>query len=117
MKKLICIECPQGCRMKVDIKGGKVMRVFGNRCKKGKDYAVAEVEHPARILTSTVSARGLKVKMVPVRSDKAVPKERIFDIMKVIRAYHLKKSVSCGDVLLENVLGLGVNIIATRNVT
>ena len=116
MKKFICIECPKGCHLTVKSKDGKVTGVLGNQCKKGKHYAVAEVEAPMRFLSSTVLALGLEMKMVPIKTDKPVPKERIFDVMKAIRKFRLMHAVRCQEVLIENVLGLGVNIVATREV-
>ncbi len=115
-RTITCIECPLGCRLSVDVEGCRVVKVSGNKCPKGEDYAVTETERPMRMLTSTVITEGLPLRAVPVRTDRPVPKEKILDIMAEIKTIRLRKKVRVGEVLLENALGLGVNIIATREV-
>ncbi|MFH1847010.1 MAG: DUF1667 domain-containing protein [Candidatus Omnitrophota bacterium] len=115
-KKLICIECPEGCELKVDIEDVRVLKVQGNQCPKGEKYAISEIQNPLRILTSTVCAKGLSLKLVPVRTDNPIPKNRIMDAMRKIRKTSINKPINVGDVLIENFLDLGVNLIATRSV-
>ena len=115
-RTITCIECPLGCRLSVDVEGCKVVKVSGNKCPKGEAYAAAEVEHPLRILTSTVVTEGLPLRAIPVRTDKPVPKEKIFDIMAEIKRFRLRKKVKVGEVLKENILGSGADLIATREV-
>ena len=64
--------------MAVDVENGKVIKVTGNECPKGEKYAMSEVENPARILTSVILGQGLELKMIPVMTDKPMPKSRIF---------------------------------------
>ena len=116
IKKITCIECPVGCSLEVDIENCKVVKVSGHKCPKGEQYAITEVENPLRILTSTVLTKGLPVKMVPVRTDGPIPKVRIMDVMGEIKRIILDRPVHIGDVIADNVLGLGVNLIATRSV-
>ena len=84
-KKITCIECPKGCWLSADIKNNKVVSVKGNECLKGKKYAHAEIEHPVRILTTTVLTKGLALKTIPVRTDKPVPKPLLLKAMKKIK--------------------------------
>ncbi|MBU1912992.1 MAG: DUF1667 domain-containing protein [Candidatus Omnitrophica bacterium] len=114
MKRLTCIECPKGCRLLVDAQDGKVVKVTGHECPKGEKYAISEIENPVRILTSSVLGRELRLKMIPVRTDKPIPKSRIFDAMKEIKKVRLTRPLKAGDVVVENFLSLGVNLIATR---
>ena len=114
MQKLTCIECPKGCALSVMIDSGKVSGVTGNLCPKGYIYAVAEIENPVRILTSVVATKGLSLKMVPVRTDHPIPKGAIFLMMQEIKKIKIKKPVYLGDIIAENCLGLGVNLITTR---
>ena len=116
IKEFICIECPSGCALKVDIENCKVVSVSGNTCPKGEVYAKKEVENPERILTSTVVTKGLSLKLVPVRTDRAIPKSKLFDAMHEIKSMRIEKTINAGDVIVENFLGLDVNIIATRSV-
>jgi CxxC motif-containing protein len=113
-KKLTCIECPKGCLLSIEIENCRVIKVSGNECPKGEEYAVQEIENPMRILTSVVLAEGLSMKMVPVRTDKPIPKSRIMEAMGEIKKIRLKTPVKSGSSLVENFLGLAVNLLATR---
>jgi len=114
MQKLTCIECPKGCTLSVMIDAGKVVGVTGNLCPKGYTYAVSEIENPVRILTSVVATKDLSLKMVPVRTDCPIPKGAIFLVMQEIKKIKIKKPVHLGDIIVENCLGLGANLVATR---
>jgi CxxC motif-containing protein len=113
-KNLICIECPKGCELSVDIENCRVVNVTGNSCPKGKEYAASEIENPKRILTSAVLAQGLALKMIPVRTDSPIPKVKILEAMEEIKKVKINKPVSAGEVLVKDFLSLGVNLIATR---
>ena|SRR3990167_3098084 len=115
IKNLTCIECPRSCVLAVDIESCRVVKVTGEKCPKGKDYAVSEVENPRRVLTSTVSARSLSLKMIPVRTDKPIPKDKILEAAKEIRKIELDRPVKMGEVIARNLSGLGVDLIATRD--
>jgi len=115
-KNIVCIECPKGCILSVDMENSKVAGVTGNKCPKGKNYAVREVESPERVLTSTVSVKGAAVKLAPVKTDKPVPKDKLMDAMKIIKAIKINRPVKCGEVILPGLLGLNINLIATRTV-
>ena len=116
IKKLTCIECPRGCLLSVDMENCRVIKVSDNECPKGEKYAVQEIESPMRILTSAVLAEGLELKMVPVRTDKPMPKSRLAEAMKEVKSIRLKSPVKSGSVIAENFLGIGTNLIATREV-
>jgi CxxC motif-containing protein len=113
-KRIICIECPRSCTLSVDIENCRVIKITGNECPKGEKYAQTEVENPKRILTSAVLAQGLSLKMVPVRTDKPIPKSKISAAMDEVKKIRLKKPVKPGDIIIENFIGLGVDLIATR---
>jgi CxxC motif-containing protein len=115
IKKLTCIECPRGCALSVDVENCRVVSVSGNQCPKGEGYAIAEIENPSRILTATVIAQGLNLKLVPVRTDRPIPKAKIQEAMQAIRKLCLERTVEVGDVIVKNFLGLGVNLIASRS--
>ncbi len=116
IKKITCIECPKGCMLSVDIENCKVLKVSGNECPKGEAYAISEVEDPVRVLTSVVLACGLSLKMVPVRTDKPIPKAKILEAMGEIKRIKTKKPLRAGDVIAKNFMNLGVNLVATREV-
>ncbi len=114
-KTFTCIECPLGCKLSVDIEGCKVVKVSGNQCPKGEKYAIAEIENPTRVLTTTILTEGLALRAVPVRTSGPVPKDKMMDIMTEIKKARLKKNVKAGDVVIKNILELNVNMIATRD--
>ena len=116
IKKLTCIECPKGCRLSVDIENGRVISVTGEKCPKGKLYAVSEIENPVRVITSTVLTERLALKMIPVRTSQPIPKAKIMEAMAEIRKIRVKKPLRIGDVIVNNFLGPGVNLISTREV-
>ena len=114
LKHLTCIACPNGCQLEVDEEGGRVIKVTGNKCEKGEVYAKQEIENPMRVLSSTVLAKGLNLKLVPVRTNKPIPKARIFEAMAEIRKIKLDKPVKAGDVIVKNFFGLDADLIAAR---
>ncbi|MEM1483895.1 DUF1667 domain-containing protein [Oscillospiraceae bacterium PP1C4] len=112
-KKIICIVCPIGCNITVQGEGDQIELMEGFTCKRGEEYARNEFIHPVRILTSTAKVEGSCVPLVPVRSNKPVPKELLFDCMNEIRKLNVKAPVYCQDVLIPNILGTGIDIVAT----
>lgn len=113
-KRMVCIECPKGCTLSVDIENCRVAKISGNECPKGERYAISETESPMRVLTSSVLAEGLDLKMVPVRTDAPIPKSRLLEAMEEIKRIRLTKEVKTDEVIAVNFLGIGVNLIATR---
>jgi CxxC motif-containing protein len=114
-RRIVCIECPKSCVLTVNIEGCKVLDVKGAGCPKGAAYAVSESENPKRIFTSTVRAEGLSIKLVPVRTDKPVPKKDILSIAQAVRKIKITGPVKTGDVIKEDLLGLGIKLLATRS--
>ncbi len=117
LKKLICIECPVSCELLIELSDGKVIKIEGHKCDKGQEYAKSEIENPQRIITSTVLAEKLSLKMVPIRSDKPIPKDKVLPAIEAIKEIRIKEPVALGQVIRENFLNLGVNLIATRDVS
>ena len=113
---LICIGCPLGCPLTVEMEGNEVKSVAGNTCPRGDAYAKKELTNPTRIVTSTVRVAGGKLAMVSVKTQSDIPKDKIFDCVKALKDVELVAPVKIGDVVVENVAGTGVNVIATKNV-
>ena len=108
---LTCIICPKSCRLQVDVNGN----VEGNACPRGAAYAREELKNPRRILTSTVPIRGALHRCCPVKTDAPLPKQKLFAAMRALADISLEAPVQMGQVVLENVCGSGVNVVATRN--
>ncbi len=115
-RNLTCIGCPMGCPLTVVMNGNEVVSVTGNTCKRGEIYARKEVTNPTRIVTSTVRVSGGSIDMVSVKTKEDIPKEKIFDCVKALKEIEVSAPVHIGDVVLENVAGTGVDIVATKNV-
>ena len=113
---LICIGCPLGCPLTVEMEGNEVKSVAGNTCPRGDAYAKKELTNPTRIVTSTVRVAGGKLAMVSVKTESDIPKGKIFDCVKALKDVEVTAPVKIGDVIVENVAGTGVNVIATKNV-
>ena len=111
-KNLTCIECPIGCEIEVELEDGAVVSVKGNNCPRGKLYAEAEVVCPKRVVTSTVRAENGE--MIPVKTDKPVRKDAIFEVMAKINAVVCKMPVALGDVLVENICD-DANLVVAGN--
>lgn len=116
IKNLTCINCPVGCSLKVEMDGENVICVSGNTCRRGEIYARKEVTNPTRIVTSTVKVVNGTSGTVSVKTKEDIPKEKIFACVQALRGIEVQAPVHIGDVILENVAGTGVDIVATRNV-
>ena len=114
--KLTCIACPMGCPLSVEMDGDKVINVTGNTCPRGKVYGEKEVTNPTRIVTSTVKVSGGESVMVSVKTKKDIPKGKIFDVVKALKDVEIPAPVKIGDVVIADVAGTGVDIVATKNV-
>lgn len=108
---LTCIVCPRGCTLKITLDGARVLGVEGNACRRGVGYAEDECTHPRRTVTSTV--RTEKGDVVAVKTAGTVPKELVFSVMKEINATVAPDGLDIGDVVIENVLDTGVDVVAT----
>ena len=114
-RNLTCIVCPMGCQLSVELDENKnVLSVKGHTCKRGDIYAHTECTAPRRTITTTVAVRGGGV--VPVKTDNTVPKELIFECMQEINKALAEPDGLLGDVVIENILDTGVNVVLTRNV-
>ena len=112
MKEFICIVCPKGCRLSVDDDGN----VTGNGCVRGDKYGKQEAIDPKRTLTSTVKINSKLVRRLPVITSGDVPKERVKEIVKYLDGVEVSAPIKVKDVIVRDVMGLGVDIVATRTI-
>ena len=111
-----CTICPRGCDIVVQGDGKEVASMEGAACIRGEKYARAEYTHPERILTSLAKVEGADVPLVPIRSAGPVPKDLLFKCMETIRTVVLKKPVKAGDIVVADICGTGVDMVATGSV-
>ena len=113
-KDIRCIICPTGCLVHIENVSGELI-IEGHSCKRGEEYAREEFIAPKRILTTTIRVENGFLPLVPVRSDKPIPKEKLEETLKQIAKAIIKAPIKMGDILLKKVLGLDINIIASRD--
>jgi CxxC motif-containing protein len=114
--EITCINCPMGCSLNVVMENGNVNNVAGAACKRGIAYAELECTNPTRIVTSTVPVRGGGLRRVPVKTGNAIPKSKIASCLHSLKGIELEVPVKIGDIVVKNVCGTGIDIVATRNV-
>ena len=112
VKEFVCIVCPRGCSLRIDEND----KVEGNSCKRGEIYAINEVHNPKRTITSSIRVTNREMTVVSVKSKDPIPKGKMFEVMEAINNAKATAPIDIGDTLIANVLGLGIDIIATNEV-
>lgn len=115
-KQLICVNCPKGCHITVDLENDKPVNVRGYTCEQGKKYAMQETVDPMRVLTSTVKIENGTLNVLPVITEHEIPLRLWKEAMKEISKISVCAPVSEGDVIAENFLNTGVNLISSRTI-
>ncbi len=113
---ITCIICPSGCQLTVTERPDGSLEVIGASCKRGMEYGDQEYREPKRMLVTTMRVDGGKLPVIPVRSNKELPKERIFDAVEHVSHIALRAPIKMGMVVVPNLLNLGVDVIASRDI-
>lgn len=116
LKEFTCIVCPRGCDIQAEVKGKTVIGVTGNYCPKGEEYVIQEVVSPMRNIATSIWVEGGELPLASVRLNQLIPKDSIFDVMAEIRKIKMPAPVFIGEVVIENVLGLGADVVITKTV-
>lgn len=114
-RELICIGCPMGCHLTAEVENGAVTSVTGNTCPRGDAYARRECVVPVRTVTGTVAIEGAALPVLPVRTNGEIPKTQVFDVARALRTVKVQAPIAIGDVVLQNVCGTGVDVVAAKN--
>ena len=114
-KDYICICCPIGCRINVK-KADYTYIIKNNKCDRGREYVLEEINSPKRVLTTTVKLKNSTGVRLPVKSNKAIPKELIFKCMKILNNIEFEAPIEINTILIKNILSTGVDIISTKSV-
>lgn len=115
-RELICINCPMGCMLTVTLDDGEVVEVTGNTCPRGDAYGRKEVTNPTRIVTTTVPVTGSATeRMLSVKTATDIPKGKIFEVVRALADVRAAAPVAIGDVVLADVAGTGVDVVATKS--
>ena len=112
--KLVCVVCPIGCHLTIE---GTLdeLKIEGNQCKRGITFAKDELTNPTRMICSTVRIRGGIHRVLPVKTDRAIPEKYKLECVKLINEIEVSSPAKMGDIIIENIFGTGVNIVTTRN--
>ena len=116
-KEMICIVCPLGCSLIVDYNHKTVLEINGNRCDLGLHYAKKELLNPERTLTTTVKVKNGNIPLVSVRTDKPIPKNRVFDVMNLLAKVEVDAPVKIGEKIIKNLFDTGASIVATKSIS
>lgn len=114
-KLIICTVCPRGCHMTVKGEGARVDSVENYSCPRGLEYAKTEFVAPVRILTTLVKIDGKDNELLPVRSNKPLLQSKLFECMDVIKKTSVKAPIKRYDVIIADICGTGVDIVATKD--
>ena len=71
------------------------------------------------MVTTTVVVTGQKEgeeAMVSVKTKEPIPKDKIRDCIRVLASVTLKAPVHIGDVVMDNGVGTGVAVVATKDI-
>ncbi len=112
---ITCTICPVGCKISVRKEGVEYI-IEGNKCVRGKQYAIDELINPTRILTTSVKVVGGKCDLASVRTSGPIGLSIIRKKMEEIKKLSVDAPVKIGQVIVENIDGNGVSLIATREV-
>jgi CxxC motif-containing protein len=112
---LICVACPKGCRLEVQRGNGDIL-VSNAGCKRGKEYAVGEINDPRRMVASTVRVHNGLHPLIPVYTEAPFPKDLISDLLKEIRRVEITAPIKCGQVIIKDALKTGIDVIASRDI-
>jgi CxxC motif-containing protein len=113
-KHFVCVVCPIGCEIDVVHDGSKIISMEGSKCEKSEEFVTQELIEPMRILTTTVRIQGARWPVIPVRTDKAIPKRLFPRIVRQLRDIKLQAPVNVLDMVVRDVLHTGANVVATR---
>jgi CxxC motif-containing protein len=115
-REFICVTCPVGCSIQAEVDGQELVALHGQACQRGEAFVREELTAPRRMLTTTVRVNGGKLPLVPVRSNVPVPKGLMFEIARALREVALHAPVADHQMVLENALGSGVDIVTSRGI-
>ena len=113
-KDLICIVCPVGCRLKVTGNPDS-LKISGNTCDRGIGYAHEEITNPTRMVCTTAKIKGGIHKVLQVKTDRAIPEKFKLDVVKAVNKLELASPVKMGEIIIKDIFGTGVNIVAERD--
>ncbi len=116
--RMICIVCPMGCELEAVKKEGttEIISIEGFRCPKGKEYANREIADPRRVLMTVINVKGGHLPIVSVKTAKPIPKQILVYAVRAVSKIKVDAPINAGDIIINNLLGTGIPVVATNNV-
>lgn len=114
-KTLTCLGCPMGCPLQLSIENGEIAEITGYECKRGEAYARQEYTNPCRLVSTTVACSAGLWPRLPVKTVGVVPKDRVLAVARALHALTIEAPVEMGQIIVDDVAGTGVAVIATRS--
>lgn len=118
MDKIIkkCKVCPIGCELIItkNKSNSSGYTVEGNSCNRGKDFGIKEITEPSRVLTGRVLLKNGAMSRLPVKTTGVVPKDKVDECMKILNSTEVTAPIKRGQLIIENILGLEVDVVAAR---
>lgn len=115
-EQFTCIGCPIGCTLEVTMYDENNIEVRNNLCAIGDRYGRKEIVFPVRMVTSSVEVENGDVDLVSIKTDKEIDKSKTMELAAALKGVKVKAPVHIGDIIVENILDSGVNMVATREV-
>ena len=115
-REITCIICPVGCRASVSLRNGEVLEIKNLECPRGEKYILQEVKAPMRDFFTTVRVTNAPTQVLSVRSTGPVPKAKLKECALELAKIKVEAPVRLGDMIVKNILGLGVDIVATGDI-
>ena len=115
-REIVCILCPIGCKISVEIKDGEVIKIENAECRRGRDYSIQEVTSPVRDFFTTVRVEGGMIPVLSVRSTRPIPKNMLMACASELAKIVISPPVRLGDTVVNNILNLGIDIVATKTI-
>ncbi|MBM7558669.1 DUF1667 domain-containing protein [Marinitoga litoralis] len=117
VKELTCVRCPLGCKVRIEYTEElEVIDVAGNKCPRGREYAIQEISDPHRILVTSVKVKNGKYPLASIKTTEAIPLRLFDEAMRIIEKLEIEAPVKMGDIIIENFLDTGANLIVTRSI-
>jgi len=116
IKEIVCIICPNSCKLKGRIRDGQIISVENAKCPRGQDFFKKEMTDPTRLITTTVKFNGESNNRLPVKTENEINKKDIYDFMVTVCSLEILPPVKCGDIIARNLLGKNINLIATKTI-
>jgi CxxC motif-containing protein len=114
-KTLTCLGCPMGCPLQLSIENGEIREITGYECKRGEEYGRQEYTNPCRLVSTTVACSAGLWPRLPVKTVGVVPKDKVLAVARALHALKIEAPVEMGQIILDDVAGTGVAVVATRS--